>query len=300
MCDPRLLTTAIHHPPQPVSLDVVHSMDPPREFTYTLINDQVVKHYTDNEFYLLCYISNLGREICHLHRLACFTEQYVVNNERTLRLVKPKGIFEPPVFRFRPSTSPGSETDVLNGRVWQIAGENREVIKLALSNNVPAGCYQVSFRALGTRGSVRVALRSASFPLRCGAASNELMLMVAGKHYDAGAEAVLRSSDEIWNRLVALSQKRGTFLYLGPTLADVLNGRSKPQTWIVQRIQAEHDGQDLVLDGSSEGELVVDLGIPIHEELYSLSTAAARAVGQDEWMGLLPVQLERRRRGPGC
>ena len=105
----------VYLPKEPVSLDVFHELDPPYAFDYLLINNhQTIKAYNEIKFCLFACVTNWGRYPFDIYSLSVVTSNYIhTTNQRILREIKPKGIYEPVKLTFNPTTTIGSEKNIL-------------------------------------------------------------------------------------------------------------------------------------------------------------------------------------------
>jgi hypothetical protein len=280
-------------------LDVAHGMDPPPAFHYLLRNGLPVKAYSLSGFQLLVSITNRSRSDCMVRSLNLLTIEFSNAQNRVVILEKPKGFFEPIEVDVKPSIHPGSEVDVLRGKIWQIAAGKTEVIRLTVPSDTTPGLYGFQLVAKAHLDGQTVTMSSAELALHVlGKGDDALRLKVAGRHYDSPLPRLLASTAKDWKKLKRLSSSPSQFVYLGPAPTDVIHGVSDTE-WFIRALPVEDDGPGRkVYSSATESQIVHSLGIPVEEELYSIEDARRRVMGESEMQGLVSYQLSRRGRFP--
>lgn len=286
-----------NYPAQPISLDVVHYHDPPHAFDYVRVGDEVLKAYTSKELRLLACVTNPTKAAFHIHSLRVTTQGYESVGGRVLRLVKPKGFVEPIKITFNPSRNVGSGVELLDGKVWTIGPNAVEHVTLLLDPDTVPGLYQVAFEISGRKDGETVTRLSPTFVFHVQEPGLDLLtLHVVGRHYDSPARQVLHLPRHEWRRLKRETAAADRRVYLGPSHYEVVNQKTD-STWIIRAVRTK-PGSAEHLKTWSPSELptiLLDLGTPVDEELYSARTALGRVTGEDGWQDLLPGQLGRRR-----
>ena len=285
------------YPAAPISLDVVHWHDPPHAFDYVRVDGEAIKAYTSTELRLLLSTTNPSQTPFEVHTVDVITLAFRQLSDRVLRLVKPKGFIEPVKVTFRPSQQCGSSVQVLGDRIWQINANSTEHLVLVLDKTTGPGLYSVMVRIHGRRDGESIMRLSPIFVFHVKDAGTDLLtLQVVGRHYDSPAAQVLNLPRSAWKRLKREVESKNTRVYLGPTDHEIIRHKTDT-TWMIRSVKTESDGPPHTETWSFQDPytVVMDLGTPVDEELYSASEAFRRVTGSDEWQDLLPLQLKRRR-----
>ncbi|MCA1616873.1 MAG: hypothetical protein LC800_22875 [Acidobacteria bacterium] len=286
-----------YYPAQPISLDVVHRHDPPHAFDYVRIGDEVLKAYTSTELRLLACVTNPMKAAFPIHSLRVTTQGYESVSGRVLRLVKPKGFVEPVKITFRPSHSVGSGVELLDDKVWTIGPNAVEHATLLLDRATAPGLYQVAFEISGRKDGETVARLSPTFVFHVEEPGLDLLtLHVVGRHYDSPVGQLLHLPRQEWRRLKREAGAANRRVFLGPSDHEIINQKTD-HTWIIRAVRTkpgrvEHSE---AWSASEPPKVLLDLGTPVDEELYSARAALGRVTGKDGWQDLLPRQLDRRR-----
>lgn len=286
-----------YYPALPISLDVVHWHDPPHAFDYVRIGDEVLKAYTSAELRLVACVTNPTKAAFHVHSLRVTTQGYESLGGRVLRLVKPKGFIEPVKITFRPSQNVGSGVELLDDKVLTIGPNAVEHATLLLDRATAPGLYRVAFEISGRKDGETLTRLSPTFVFHVEESGLDLLtLHVVGRHYDSPANQVLRLPQHEWKRLKRETVAANRRVYLGPSGHEIVNQKTD-RTWIIRAVRTRPGSvEDSEAWSPSEPPTVLlDLGTPVDEELYSTRAALSRVTGGDSWQDLLPRQLSRRR-----
>lgn len=290
----------VYLPKEPVSLDVFHELDPPHAIDYLLINNnQLVKAYTEKEFRLFTCVTNWGRFPFDIYSLSVVTSNYInTTNQRILREIKPKGIYEPVKLIFNPTTTIGSEKNILQGKVFQVDAGKSEMISICLADSALPGFYEIYFKVRGKLSNKTITLFSPKFLLNIiDRNTNLLLLNVSGFHYDSPTQQILNYDDSTWENLKQLTTINNKTIYLGPSPYEIQN-RIVDQKWYIRSVETLktpiEDGYITIINPQKPSKIELDLNLPIDEELFSIDTVFKRITGQNGWQDLLPLQLERR------
>ena len=181
-------------------------------------------------------------------------------------------------------------------KVLNVRARGSEYLELLLDSNVRPGLYQVMFTLQGRSGGVEVTRHSPIFVFhKQGPNAEVLTLNVEGRHYDSPAEQVLNLPRTSWKLLKREVEASNSRLYLGPSPYEVIYGKPD-QRWLVRKVKTvPGDDKNAVQWSAAEPSTVVmDLGTPVDEELFSTDDAFARTSGTDKWQDLLPIQINRR------
>ncbi|MGA3239246.1 MAG: hypothetical protein ABSG03_23460 [Bryobacteraceae bacterium] len=278
-------------------LDVAHGMDPPPAFHYLPRNGHTVKAYSPSGFQLLVSITNRSRADCMVRSLNLLTSEFSNAHDRVVILEKPKGLCEPVKINVKPSIHPGSEVDLLRGKIWQIAAERTEIVRVTVASDTTPGLYILQLVAKAQVDGQTVTMSSAAITLHAlGKGDDVLRLKVAGRHYDSPVPRLLASPGKEWKKLKRLASSASQFVYLGPAPTDVIRALADRE-WFIRALPVEDDGPGRKIYSSETGSQIVhSLGIPVEEELYSIEDACRRVMGGDETQGLASYRLSRRGR----
>ncbi len=278
-------------------LDVVHQLDPPHAFDYVLDSGRVRKLYSDFEFRLMLTIGNrAASDALDLRSLEVRTLRYDRPGGRVLRLLKPKGIFEPIKWKLRPSPVTQGRIELLQSRVLRVPPRTMEQVEVLLDEKTEPGHYDLVFaaNAVSVEGSAEIL--SAVLPLHVESeAEDRLTLNVVGRQYDSPANDILSLAERAWQRLKKAVRERNRMLFLGPTHAQVQGIAKLDSNWVIRAIGVRRISKtEVEIDNQSAGTIVLDLERPIDQELYLLTTALDRLSGSSEWVDLHSDQLRRR------
>jgi hypothetical protein len=261
------------------------------------IADEVLKAYTRTELRLLVCVTNPTKAAFHIHSLRVITQAYETVGSRVLRLVKPKGFVEPVKITFKPSRNVGSGVELLDEKVWMIGPNGIEHAMLLLDLDTAPGLYQVVFEISGRKDGETVTRLSPTFVFHVEEPGLDLLtLHVVGRHYDSPANQVLHLPRHEWRRLKRETVAPNQRVYLGPSGHEIVNQKTE-HTWIIRAVRTR-PGSDENSEAWSLSEpptVLLNLGTPVDEELYSTRAALSRVAGGDGWQDLLPRQLGRRR-----
>lgn len=278
----------------PLSLDVVHKQNPPRELAYFRL-DGMIKAYTACEFKLQMLFTNKASEEVIVHTLKCKTMRYLPLEQcRVLCQVKMKGIIQPEKMVYQPSTVPSGEVSVFEEVVLKVKSNTLEIICAELSTGCRPGYYELEFiaEASTVQGTQRVS--SPIFPLFIQGENHDVAhLQVIGKHYDEPASAILNLDSDNWKILTA--KKRDKILWLGPTIPEItVRNQSYSQWNIRSQPLTLHAESSAIPEGDPQTE--IDLQVKVTEELFSVKMASDRGSGNWAPSQWLSEQMNRRRR----
>lgn len=282
-------------PRQRCFLDVTHQLNPPPAFHYTAVGDVVTKAYSLSGFQLLLTVTNRAQVECLVSSLTLFTQSYSNQPGRILVQEKPKGLFEPMEVTVTPTTHPGTEIDVLSGKMWRIAANSVEVLRLSLARQTLPGTYWLRLKARSRLGENDTSMSSVVLIVNVlGKKDDVLRLKVAGRHYDSPVSKILNVSQKDWKSLKREASRTSQFVFLGPATTDVIRG-TKDTEWSVRALPVKDAGpgrKEFSTDTVSR--VVHSFGFPVEEELFSVGETIRRISGQDEMRDLLLRQIHRR------
>jgi hypothetical protein len=285
------------YPATPISLDIIHRHDPPHAFDYVKTEGEVLKAYNSTEFRLLVIVTNPTEKAFDAYALNAITLDYQAVDFRVLRLIKAKGFVEPVKIPFCPLSQIGASVNVFGEKVLNVRARGSEHAELLLDSSVQPGLYQIMFMLQGRADGVEVTRHSPVFVFhKSGPGIDLLTLRVWGRHYDSPVEQILNLPNAIWKKLKREVKSPNRDVYLGPAPQDTMHKKAD-RTWMIRGVRTEPgDKENTVHFSMNEPSTVImDLGTPIDEKLYSVDDAFNQNSGIDKWQNLLPVQLSRRR-----
>jgi hypothetical protein len=288
---------ASQYPPRAILFDVFHELDPPFRFDYWFRGNEITKAYTGSGFRLVAMITNNSERDLDIHSLDVITLEHEHISSRVLRLAKMKGLYDPIEIRFRPSTVPGASSNILGSRIWCVKARAQEAIRLSFQENLEPGFYDIIFRARGKCAGEAVDLYSPSFVVNVRDPGEDVLVLHVMRHYDSAAPHVLKLDQASWNSLKAETASQSKMLFLGPSLVDIPR-RIRDSTWLVREVfgtPSAGNDRSISIPFKQPSRILLDLGIPVEEELYSLTDAIQRVCGADSSMKLLPEQIARRK-----
>jgi hypothetical protein len=277
------------------TLDVVHDLNPPYSFDYIKSGVEVVKAYTEHEFRLVVSITNLTAKPITVKSLHVTTIQHEKVLDRVVRLHKAKGIYRPIQLQFTPHQNPGSKTDILGQDVWEIPAGHAEILYLVMPADVAPGLYQLVFSVDALVDGLQLTRISPQMMVHIpDKDTDQLLLMVNGRHYESPVSTVLNLDDRSWNKLKRQKKKQNTFTFLGPGLHEMMFGYKDP-TWTIRSCDAQpqDDGVTSIIDPYKPSEIVMDLGLEINEELPCGPEAVFSELKKKP-IDIIPEQLKRR------
>jgi hypothetical protein len=288
----------VQYPPQTILFDVFHELDPPFRFDYWFRGSEITKAYTATGFRLIAIITNNSERDLDIHSLDVITLEIEHISSRVLRLTKMKGLYDPIEIGFRPSTVSGGSSNILGPQVWRIKARDQEPIRLSLQDDLEPGFYHIMFRARGKCGGETVDLYSPSFAVNVRDPREDVLVLHVMRHYDSAAQHVLNLDQASWNSLKAETASQSKMLFLGPSLVDIPRRINDP-TWLIREVEGNSSaGNDrsISIPFDQPSKVLLDLGVSVEEELYSLTNAFQRVFGADSSRKLLPEQIARRKR----
>jgi hypothetical protein len=288
---------ATQYPPRAILFDVFDELDPPFRFDYWFRGNEITKAYTGSGFRLVAIITNNSERDLDIHSLEAITLEHEHISSRVLRLAKMKGLYDPIEIRFRPSTVAGASSNILGSQIWRIKARNQEPIRLNFQEDLEPGFYHIMFRARGKSGGGPVDLYSPSFPVNVRDPREDVLVLHVMKHYDSAAPHVLNLDQATWNSLKAETASKNKMLFLGPSLVDIPR-RIKDSTWLIREVlgtPSTGNDQGISIPFNQPSKVLIDLGVSVEEELYSLNNAFQRVFGADPSRKLLPEQIAKRK-----
>lgn len=289
------------YPQNSISFEVAHQLDPPYTFDYAEVGGEVMKAFSSFELRILATVTNPTRAVLNINSLEVVTASHLKEVGRVVRLMKQKGIFQPLELRFLPSKNVGGSSDVLGGKIWRVNGGATESVALLLDERAPAGLYHVTFTIKGTLDGRPITRSSSCFAIHVAESDTDILAFnVFGKYYDSPVAQVLRLHEEAWNNLQAEVHKPGRMVFLGPAFHEIMT-RQVDATWIIRACKIEPGDDDLsaTIDYMEPTTVLLDLGIPVDEELYTQDKIMSDMLGAENWQKLLPSYLANLKRRPG-
>ncbi len=224
----------------------------PFAYDYFLDEAGVCKAYTEKYFRACANVTNRTNERFVINQIIVRTVKFMPCDFRVLRQFKFKGQETPLKLCFELKDYDLGEYEIFQDSVYTLDAGATEYIDFRLAANQPPGYYQFVFEFFGRVGGKDISVTSGVFPLIVSSERQDrATLCVVGRYYDTPVQTILELSEDSWDVLKSVRQP---FTFLGPTMFDWSNS---DETW---KIYDATDGQKKV---------VLDLGIPIEEELFS-------------------------------
>ena len=280
---------------QPCSVNMVHQNDPPNAFDYVLADGAVVKAYASAGFRGLILITNGSKSTFTIRSLTLQTVTYSHSTDRVLIVEKPMGFWEPVNVEVKPTIYPGSEVDLLEGKVLDVEPGSFGMI-LTLAKETAPGLYWLSLCVCGQVDGRSIRISSPQTVLHVRSASeNTVRLWVLGRFYDSPASQLLALSNDLWGRVRDLADDSGQWTFIGPAPPETLKGL-KDKDWLLRAVALTEtaDGKKTI-SLQAESKVVFSLGTPVDEDIYSVKDALQHTLGTDQASQLLLNQLNRRR-----
>jgi hypothetical protein len=88
-------------------------------------------------------------------------------------------------------------------------------------------------------------------------------------------------------------------VFLGPAFHEVMTRQTDP-TWIIRACEIEPGGgMSAAIDYTEPTTVLLDLGTPVDEELYTQDKIMSEMLGAENWQKLLPSYLANLKRRHG-
>lgn len=280
---------------QPCSLNMVHQNDPPNAFDYVLAEGVVVKAYAGAGFRGLVLITNGSKSIFTIHAMSLQTVAYLRSTDHVLIVEKPMGFWEPIKLEVKPTIYPGSEVDLLEGKVLNVEPGPPFGIILTLAKETAPGLYWLSVSAVGQVDGRSVRISSSQTAIHVRTSSEDAArVWVLGRFYDSPASQLLALSDEMWGRVRELAKDEGQLTFLGPAPPETLKGL-KEKEWLLRAVAlTEAANGKKTFSLQAESRVVFSLGTPVDEDIYSVNDALQHLLGNDQASQILLNQLSRK------
>jgi hypothetical protein len=242
-------------------------------FSYDYFTDdagRLVRSYTEQNFAINVTIDNPTQENFIVTELNIKTTDFKEINRRILREYKLKGTVEQTKFEFSPRNQIEGITQILNtGTLFEVKPDSVENICLMLSDNAAPGYYQFIVEIRGRLRSNTVTMYSQIFSLHIPASDADVCrLCVVGKYYDSPVVKILNLSADEWSLIK--NRPKNSIAFLGPTINSIPRGDFYNE-WKISELEGTIDGHQMTINPSSTDKQVLNLSIPIEEELYSLN-----------------------------
>lgn len=221
---------------------------------YFVKEGNVVKTYTEREFIIGAVIANPTNSDLVITAVNVKTVSFESITSRILRQSKFNGIVEPLQFEFIPKDYPEGECAILErNQLIEVKSGKSEYLKFILSDNAKPGFYQLIFDLVGRFRQKTFSVYSSVFALnKLDPQADILNLHVVGKYYDTPVKEILNLDESSWAQLKLNPELK----FLGQTFVGSMSGEQH-ETWKVIEMGQEGD------------RLLLDLKIPIQEELQS-------------------------------
>lgn len=256
-------------PANDLRFDVVYSRGMPFSYDYFSIDKNLIKAYSEQDFRLTATVNNPTKKTFIIQEITVKTLKYKKTDKlRVLRQFTQKGIIEPLKLTFIPKTYSHGETELNEGKLFEVKSESQEYTEFKLSQKCEPGFYELIFEINCVEGGRKFSLFSPIFSLHKTSVKDDIVnLNVLGKFYDTPVDRILKLDERTWN---TIKQEHSNQLkYLGPTITDITIGK----TWTVNLLKGKRKkmGRGFCIDISSsrKSTLLVDLNIPIEEKIYT-------------------------------
>jgi hypothetical protein len=279
---------------EPYSVNMVHQNDPPNAFDYVLADGAVVKAYASAGFRGLVLITNGSKSTFTIHALTLQTVKYLSSTDRVLIVEKPMGFWEPVTLAVKPTIYPGSEVDLLEGRLLNVQPGSFGMI-LTLAKGTAPGLYWLSLNAAGQVDGRSIRISSPQSVLHVRSSSEDTVrLWVLGRFYDSPARQLLTLPHDMWERVREVANDDEQWTFIGPAPPETLKG-VKDKEWLLRAVAlTEAANGKKTLSLQAESKVVFSLGTPVDEDVYSVKDARHRALETDQASQILLNQLSRK------
>jgi len=249
--------------------EAYHRYRMPYSIDFFEIEQSYFKSYTEDQFLIDVLIQNKSNSDLIINEIVIITVDYKRVESRVLRQFKMKGLKEPIKFSFEPSYYRGLEVELLSpDKVLVVGKGSTEILQFSLADKIKSGFYNLMFEVRGNSRGKAVRLNSEIFHLNVlDTDADQLSLCVLGKYYEEPVPAILELSNQKWNLLK--DNPDGSLRFLGKTILpkslDI-----EPMSWKILEVKVRRiDSHTGELDDSES--VLLDLGTPITEELYSVA-----------------------------
>ncbi|MCG3165584.1 MAG: hypothetical protein POELPBGB_01352 [Bacteroidia bacterium] len=241
--------------PQAVRFDF---FDPekPNAYDYFIHNTLLIKSHTESLYQVWLQITNKSNEKLDVLTLKVITTQYIQNTQnRIIRQHTLRGIYEPTRLYFHPSEIIGKSIAVLpDAKIYSVLPKTSETLLLELSNIVVPGYYKFYFEGSAIWNKRRISFKSEIFSVNVidHSQNRNFLFLYSQKHYDSPMAALLKTENNIWEKLQDIYNGKNSELRLQPLKH---KNDSNIQKW---QVTAKSDNKSLT----------VPLETQSHEELW--------------------------------
>ena len=256
-----------------LKFDVVYSRGSPFSYDYFSIENEIIKAYSEKDFRLTATLNNPTKKTFIIQEITVKTLRYRSTDRiRVLRQFTQKGIIEPLKLTFIPKKYAFGETELNEGKLLEVKSESREYIEFKLSQKCEPGFYELLFVINCVEGARQFSLLSSIFSLHKTNDKEDIVnLNTINKFYDTPVDKILKLDEKTWNTIK--KEYPNQLKYLGPTITDTPIG----DTWAVNLLKGKRTKTDrgfrIDVSFSRKSTLLIDLGIPIEEKVYTKDDA---------------------------
>jgi hypothetical protein len=258
-------------PANEILFDVYNAVYKPFSYDYfTDDSGHLRKSYTEQNFAINVTIDNPTKENFIINDLNIKTTDFKKTNNRIVREYKLKGIVKPSKFEFTPRNQIEGVIQVLRvGTLFEVKADSVEHISLTLSDKAAPGYYEFIIEMHGRLKSKTVSMYSHIFSLHIlEPDANICRLCVVGKYYDSPVTKILNLSEDEW--ALIKERPRNSIAFLGPTINNISRGEVYDR-WKISELNGTTDDHHITIDSSSIEKEILNLNIPMEEELYSMN-----------------------------
>lgn len=261
----------LYFPKNEVTFKVNYANGLPYSIDYLILNANLVKAYTENDFRLIATIDNPTNKAILISEIIVRTHKYINSEKlRVLRQCKFKGIIEPLHLRFTPKTYAGGEIPINEHKLIEVEKEKRKYIEFKLSNKCQPGYYEILFEITYIQDDKIHKLLSPVFPLHKKNENNDILeVFIVGKFYDSPSEEILKIYTFEWRK--AKYSELNTVKFLGPSINNIVQNNFTDITWKINQIKGKIDNKNINFDPTKPTTERIDFGIAIKEEVHTLN-----------------------------
>jgi hypothetical protein len=263
--------------------NVVYARGLPFSYDYFILDDELVKAYSEVDFRLNATITNKTNKTFIIQEIKVKTLRYEsIGRKRVIRQFKQKGNIEHLKLKFIPKQYAEGEVQLNEGNLFEVKDNSIECIEFKLSQKCEPGYYELIFEINCIDGEKSFSLFSPIFQLHKKSITNDILkLCVVGKYYDTPVKNILELDERTW--MTAKRELLNHIKYLGPTINDTAQDKEKPQTWAINLLKGKRDKTNgvyaLDIKSTRQAKLLVDLNIPIEETIYTKEDAFREVLG---------------------
>jgi len=125
----------LFYPKVKVQFNVFYSQSTPRSFDYIIIDDNLIRSFTEEEFKLSCLVSNPLKSDIYIQEMNVITIKYVnTDNYRIFRQRTMRGYFEPVEFKIKPKIQLSGQVNITGSSMLKLEKGESELVTLTLGH----------------------------------------------------------------------------------------------------------------------------------------------------------------------